>query len=140
MEQQCRIRPQIFFQQHLPFMVEGEQVGVIFSNLDAIQKYREELLTVTFAGIDGTFKTVPKSPPQLTKGCLLTFQVVLKNVSFPMVYALTSRMTQATYESFLRIVREVLPLNYAQLTIISDYERGLINAVESTFPFIPIES
>lgn len=61
-------------------MVEGERVGVIFSNLDAIQKYREELLTVTFAGIDGTFKTVPKSPPQLTKGCLLTFQVVLKNV------------------------------------------------------------
>jgi len=44
-------------------------VGVIFSNLDAIQKYRE-LLTVTFAGIDGTFKTVPKSPPLLTKGCL----------------------------------------------------------------------
>lgn len=43
-------------------------------------------------------------------------------------------MTQATYESFLRIVREVLPLNYARLTIISDYERGLINAVESTFP------
>ncbi|XP_022160415.1 uncharacterized protein LOC111026611 [Myzus persicae] len=123
-----------FFQQHLPFMVEGERVGVIFSNLDAIQKYREELLTVTFAGIDGTFKTVPKSPPQLTKGCLLTFQVVLKNVSFPMVYGLTSRMTQATYESFLRIVREVLPLNYARLTIISDYERGLINAVESTFP------
>lgn len=61
-------------------MVEGERVGVIFSNLDAIQKYREELLTVTFAGIDGTLKTVPKSPPQLTKGCLLTFQVVLKNV------------------------------------------------------------
>lgn len=61
-------------------MIEGERVGVIFSNLDAIQKYREELLTVTFAGIDGTFKTVPKSPPQLTKGCLLTFQVVLKNV------------------------------------------------------------
>lgn len=63
--------------QNPSFMVEGERVGVIFSNLDAIQKYREELLTVTFAGIDGTFKTVPKSPPQLTKGCLLTFQVVL---------------------------------------------------------------
>jgi len=69
-----------FFQQQLSFMVEGERVGVIFSNLDAIQKYRGELLTVTFAGIDGTFKTVPKTPPQLTKGCLLTFQVVLKNV------------------------------------------------------------
>jgi len=97
MEQQCRIRPQskishvlsnkikylnlfCFFQQQLPFIVEGEQVGVIFTNLDAIQKYRGELLTVTFAGIDGTFKTVPKSPPQLTKRYLLTFQVVLKNV------------------------------------------------------------
>jgi len=99
MEQQCRVRLQSkishvlsnkikhlniflfsFFQQQLPFMVGGERVGIIFSNLDANQKYRGVLLTVTFAGIDGTFKTVPKCPPQLTKGCLLTFQVVLKNV------------------------------------------------------------
>jgi len=36
------------------------------ANLDAIQKYGDELLTITIAGIDGTFKTVPRSPPQLT--------------------------------------------------------------------------
>lgn len=51
-----------------------------------------------------------------------------------MVYALTSRMTQATYESFFRIVRRILPLNFAQLTVITDYERGLMNAVTVVFP------
>ncbi|CAI6344184.1 unnamed protein product [Macrosiphum euphorbiae] len=121
-------------QQQLPLMAEGERVGIVFANLDAIQKYREELFTVTVAGIDGTFKTVPRCPPQFTKGCLLTFQVVLKNVSFPMVYALTSKMTQAAYESFLIITRQILPLNYAELVIISDFERGLINAVKSVIP------
>lgn len=99
MDQQCRIHPLSiivqalsikikyfntilfsFFQQQLPLMAEGERVGIVFANLDAIHKYREELLTVTVAGIDGTFKTVPRCPPQFTKGCLLTFQVVLKNV------------------------------------------------------------
>jgi len=99
MDQQCRIHPQSkivqalsiiikyfytflfsFFQQQLPLMAEGKRVGIVFANLDAIQKYREELFTVTVAGIDGTFKTVPRCPPQFTKSCLLTFQVVLKNV------------------------------------------------------------
>ncbi|KAL4152732.1 hypothetical protein QTP88_000565 [Uroleucon formosanum] len=102
-----------FFYQQLPFMVEGERIGIVFANLDAIEKYRNELFTIT-----------------LTKGCLLTFQVVLKNVSFPMVYTLTTKMTQAAYE----IAREILPLNYAELKIITDFERGLMNAVESTFP------
>lgn len=51
-----------------------------------------------------------------------------------MVYGLTSRMTQATYESFFRIVRQILPLNYAQLVIITDYELGLINGITNVFP------
>lgn len=59
---------------------EGETVGAIFYNVDAITKYAEELLTVTVAGVDGTFKTVPKRPPQFSKGCLLTFQVVYRNI------------------------------------------------------------
>ncbi|KAL4154011.1 hypothetical protein QTP88_001844 [Uroleucon formosanum] len=42
-------------------------------------------------------------------------------------------MTQATYESFFNIILRVLPLNYAQLTIVTDYERGLMNAVRSIF-------
>ncbi|KAL4126426.1 hypothetical protein QTP88_010648 [Uroleucon formosanum] len=40
---------------------------------------------------------------------------------------------KAAYESFLRIFQEFLPLNYAELKIITDFERGLMNAVESTF-------
>ncbi|KAL4121469.1 hypothetical protein QTP88_013979 [Uroleucon formosanum] len=67
-----------FFQQL--FEAEGETVGIVFFNFDAIEKYRNELLSVRVAGIDGTFKTVPKRPPQFTKGCLLTFHVLFHNV------------------------------------------------------------
>ena len=67
-----------FFQQL--FEAEGETVGLVFFNLDAIEKYRNELLSVRVAGIDGTFKTVPKRPSQLTNGCLLTFHVLFHNV------------------------------------------------------------
>jgi len=55
-------------------------VGIVFANLEAISKYREELGTVEVAGIDGTFKTLPKSPPELKKGAFVTFQIVYKSV------------------------------------------------------------
>ncbi len=67
-----------FFQEI--FEADEEVVGIIFFNLDAIQKYQHELLSVKIAGVDGTFKTVPKRPPQFNKGCLLTFHVLYKNV------------------------------------------------------------
>lgn len=54
-------------------MAEGETVGVVFVNMDGIQKYREDIYTVTVAGVDGTYKTVSKCPPLFSKGCLLTF-------------------------------------------------------------------
>ncbi|KAL4098120.1 hypothetical protein QTP88_022785 [Uroleucon formosanum] len=112
-------RPPSRFCQQL-FEAEGETVGIVFLNFDAIEKYRNELLSVRIAGIDGTFKTVPKRPPQFTKGCLLTFHVLFHNVV-------------TTYESFFNIILRVLPLNYAQLTIVTDYERGLMNAARSIF-------
>lgn len=129
-----------FFQHGYPLIVDRERVGVVFANTDAIEKCRGELLqSITIAGVDGTFKTVPRNPPDLQKGCLLTFHIVFRNVSFPMVYALTVRMTQSTYEAFFRVVRQILPLNYNQLTIITDYERGLMNAVRIVFPDIKLQ-
>jgi len=141
-------------------IVDRELVGVVFANTDAIGKYSGELLqSITIAGVDGTFKTVPRNPPDLKKGCLLTFHIVYRNVvsyffkllivytinmifftqSFPMVYALTTRMTQSTYESFFRVVHQILPLNYNQLTIITDYERGLMNAVRIVLPHTKLQ-
>jgi len=62
-------------------MAEYKKVDIVFANLDTIHKYKEELFTITTVkGIDGTFKTVPRCPPQFTKDSLLTFQVALKNV------------------------------------------------------------
>jgi len=51
---------------------------VIFGNIDAIEKYREELATVTLVEIDGTFKTVPRVPADLM--CFLTIHIVFKSV------------------------------------------------------------
>ncbi|XP_060858630.1 uncharacterized protein LOC132935997 [Metopolophium dirhodum] len=91
--------PSRFFQQTL--VVDGRSVGVIFANMDAIDKYREELATVTLVGIDGTFKTVPRVPADLK--CFLTIQVVFKSVSFPMVYALLGSMTEEVYAALFNL-------------------------------------
>ncbi|XP_029347961.1 uncharacterized protein LOC107885321 [Acyrthosiphon pisum] len=121
-----------FFQQALT--VDGITIGVIFANLDVIAMFREELRAVTYAGCDGTFKTTPSSPKPFRRGSLMTFPIVYKNVSFPVVYALLSMATEQTYTSFFRVVRNMLPLDYDGLTIITDYERGLMNAVQEVFP------
>jgi len=60
-----------FFRSDWPLIVDGNQVGVVFANMETIEKYRAELGTVVVAGIDGTFKTVPKSPPELKKGMII---------------------------------------------------------------------
>ncbi|KAL5239541.1 hypothetical protein ACI65C_006951 [Semiaphis heraclei] len=70
-----------FFQREWPLIVDGVRVGIVFANLEAISKYREELGTVEVAGIDGTFKTLPKSPPELKKGAFVTFQIIYKSVA-----------------------------------------------------------
>ncbi|CAI6357035.1 unnamed protein product [Macrosiphum euphorbiae] len=122
--------PSRFFQQAL--VVNGRSVGVIFANMDAVNKYREELATVTLVGIDGTFKTVPRVPADLK--CLLTIQVVFKSVSFPMVYALLGSMTEEVYAALFDIVRNILPLNYQRICFITDYEKALMSAVQQSFP------
>ncbi|CAI6372137.1 unnamed protein product [Macrosiphum euphorbiae] len=123
--------PSEFFRQALT--VDGITIGVIFAYLDMIAMFREELRAVTYAGCDGTFKTTPSSPKQFRRGSLITFQIVYKNVSFLIVYALLSMATEQAYISFFR-VRNMLPLDYDGLTIITDYERGLMNAVQEVFP------
>ncbi|XP_029345894.1 uncharacterized protein LOC100570441 [Acyrthosiphon pisum] len=122
--------PSTFFQQEL--VINGKSEGVIFANLDAIRRFREELATVTTVGIDGTFKTVPVTPVDLES--FLTFQVVFKSVSFPMVYVLLRSRTEETYITLFNIVRQILPLNYNLIRFVTDFERGLMNAVQQAFP------
>jgi len=122
--------PSTFFQQEL--VINGTSEGVIFANIDAIRRFREELATVTTVGIDGTFKTVPAAPADLKS--FLTFQVVFKSVSFPMVYVLLRSRTEETYITLFNIVRQILPLNYNLIRFVTDFERGLMNAVQQVFP------
>lgn len=49
-----------FFNQEL--IVNGVSVGIIFANISAIERYREQLATVEMVGIDGTYKTLPQVP------------------------------------------------------------------------------
>ena len=65
-----------FFNQEL--IVNGVSVGVIFANISAIEKYRQELATVEMVGINGTYKTVLSVPGDLR--CFLTFQVLYRSV------------------------------------------------------------
>lgn len=65
-----------FFNQEL--IVNGISVGIIFANISAIERYREQLATVEMVGIDGTYKTLPQMPGDLRS--LLTFQVLYKSV------------------------------------------------------------
>lgn len=41
-------------------MADEERIGVVFVNLKALPKYKEELLSVIVAGIDGTFNIVSR--------------------------------------------------------------------------------
>jgi len=122
--------PSIFFQQEL--VVNGTSEGLIFANLDAIRRFREELATVRTVGIDGTFKAVPATPADLKS--FMTFQVVFKSVSFPMVYVLLRSRTEETYIALFNIVWQILPLNYNLIRFVTDFERGLMNAIQQAFP------
>ncbi|KAF0746534.1 MULE domain-containing protein [Aphis craccivora] len=46
-----------------------------------------------------------------------------------MVYAFLISMNQENYEVHLNVVRNLLPLNYAELCIITDFETPLMNSV-----------
>ncbi|KAE9534541.1 hypothetical protein AGLY_008631 [Aphis glycines] len=114
-------------------IVDGLFVGVQFCNKHHIETIQNELHNVTISGCDGTFKTVPKT---LDDDCyqLFTFQVIHRNTSFPMVYAILTGKTEEIYVGLFKYARNVLPLRYDKLTIITDFELGLINAIRLVFP------
>ncbi|XP_050057446.1 uncharacterized protein LOC126550282 [Aphis gossypii] len=124
-------QPSLFYQG--PLIVNGLFVGVLFCNKHHIESIQNELHNVTISGCDGTFKTVPKT---LDNDCyqLFTFQVIHRNASFPMVYAILTGKTEEIYVGLFKYVRNVLPLQYDKLTIITDFELGLINAIRLVFP------
>ncbi|XP_025406598.1 uncharacterized protein LOC112680650 [Sipha flava] len=125
-----QIIPSTFFQQEL--IVNDISVAVVFANIDAIYRYREELTSVELVGVDATYKTVPQVPGNLRS--FLTFQVLYKDVAFPMVYALLRSETQETYSSLLTVIRNILPLRYNRISFVTDYERALMNAIREIFP------
>ncbi|KAE9536186.1 hypothetical protein AGLY_007409 [Aphis glycines] len=99
------------------------QQELTVDSITIIGLFHEELRVITYVACDGTFKATPSSPKQFGRRSLMTFQIVYKNVA-----------TEQAFISFFRVVRNLLPLDYNGLTIITDYERGLMNAVQEVFP------
>lgn len=54
--------------------------------------------------------------------------------SFPLVHAILIGKSQQIYVELLQYIRNVLPLSYDQLKIITDFEQGLLIAVNLVFP------
>lgn len=81
---------------------------------------------------DGTFKVSPILFDQL-----LTIHGLRidngKVTSFPLVYCLTPNRIQTTYERILKALKVSRP-GLAPITIMTDFERALINAFRSEFP------
>ncbi|XP_016659310.1 uncharacterized protein LOC100573804 isoform X1 [Acyrthosiphon pisum] len=123
-------QPNLFYQG--PLMVNGMLVGLVFCNTSFIQDIAVELQNITVAGCDGTFKTVPKT---IDNDCyqLFTFQIVYKNVSYPLVYALLNGKNEGIYTALFERIKDMIPLQYQNLMIITDYEIGQINAIHTVF-------
>lgn len=77
---------------------------------------------------DGTFKASPRLFCQL-----YTIHAVHNELSIPVVFALLPDRTEVTYRKLFSILKELKP-NLAPQTIMTDFERASINAIEHVFP------
>ncbi|XP_026821622.1 uncharacterized protein LOC113560039 [Rhopalosiphum maidis] len=118
--------------QGLLLLPEGTFVEILFSNIEFIKTIQCELQNVKIAGCDSTFKTVPKT---LDGDCyqLYTFQIIYKNLSFPLVYALLNGKTEEIYVALFKFTRQIVPFNYHNVIIITDFELAQMNAIKSIF-------
>ena len=84
--------------------------------------------------VDGTFKTCPKLYAQV-----YTIHGLYHGWIIPLVYALLTDKTSATYYKFFNRVREAmagLRLVFNPSKIMSDFESGLIETVKLVFPSV----
>lgn len=51
-----------------------------------------------------------------------------------MVYAFLTGKTEEIYIGLFHYIRQVLPLQYNEITIITDFELAQINAIQTVFP------
>ncbi|XP_064079450.1 uncharacterized protein LOC135196532 [Macrobrachium nipponense] len=77
--------------------------------------------------VDGTFKVSPAIFYQL-----FTIHVQVEKCSFPRIYALLPNKTEETYKMLYKKIQELLQQN--PLTKMSNFEKGLFNAIKCTFP------
>jgi len=53
--------------------------------------------------------------------------------SFPLVYALLNGKTEEIYVALFQFILKILPLDYQNLTIITDFELAQINVIKLIF-------
>ncbi|KAL4122840.1 hypothetical protein QTP88_015108 [Uroleucon formosanum] len=110
-----------------PLLIQGFMQGIIFYNLVNIQQIENELRNICTTGCDGTFKTLHTFLNKDAAYQIFSIHVIFKNVSYPLVHAILSSKSQEIYTELLRYVR-------TYLTIITDFEYGLINVMNNIFP------
>jgi len=83
---------------------------------------------------DGTFSIVPNLFKQLYTIHGKVYQSVV-----PLVYVLMPEKSQEAYRKVFNVLKELIP-NFAPQTVMTDFEKGSINAYNEVFPSIQTSS
>ncbi|CAF1545449.1 unnamed protein product [Adineta ricciae] len=110
----------------------GEERILVFTTMENLKW----LQNAKFWIMDGTFKTVPTLFRQLytihaPAGGSVNFQIV------PLVYALMTLKSEELYQKLFEVLNELANENQLELNpeyILTDFEKGAVNAVKSEFP------
>lgn len=112
----------------LQLFLRSPEAVVMFYTEDALRLLCQS--TVIFG--DGTFKVSPRIFYQL-----YTIHGLVFGTAFPLVYCLTSRKTESTYNTIFKHLKEhaqALQLSLAPPTIMTDFEKATMNASRTVFP------
>lgn len=106
----------------------GKESAILLAN----PEHFKILAEAKFAFVDATFSIVP------TMGFyqLLFFQVEWRGVSLPVIGALMTSKSQPLYSAVFKKIKELIGLTceFKPADLMSDFERGLQNALRETWP------
>ncbi|CAI6377539.1 unnamed protein product [Macrosiphum euphorbiae] len=121
---QCNNQP--FYQE---WIVDGNgNFSVMFACQDIIDAVVNQGATELHA--DGTFKVVPSVP---TCRQLFIIHLILQNHSIPICFVLMETKTEVAYKKVLGQFKTKFP-NVRPTSIMIDFETGLHNAFQQTYP------
>ncbi|RZF34654.1 hypothetical protein LSTR_LSTR012736 [Laodelphax striatellus] len=107
-------------------VIEGRNNNLVFIS----ENTKEILQSTQELHVNATLKTV-STVPQLKH--LLVVHAICFGHAFPVAFALMEKKTYASYNKIFELLKKLLPSTKPK-TIISDFEAGLLRALNCTFP------